>query len=222
MIDAGVFALVVGRLYLVYDSEDGVGQVESIGRSSALVEHYLQLWLCGSEVEHCLAEVLAKLRVEPCGADDDILATACHDFLFAVKLGCTIYACRSSLLLGSARYIVWFLAKDVVGGNLHEQSACLLHCQGKVLWSIGIQFLCKCCQLLVVFAGIHIGPCRTVDDGVYVVLAHHLAYGVHVCNVEVSGFHAFHLVHVGEEIVVCGVLAHDSHLVAELSVGSCH
>ena len=63
---------------------------------------------------------------------------------------------------------------------------------------------------------------KDLDDGVYVVLAHHLAYGVHVCNVEISGFHAFHLVHVGEEIVVCGVLAHDSHLVAELSVGSCH
>ncbi len=35
MIDAGVFALVVGRLYLVYDSEDGVGQVECVGRSTA-------------------------------------------------------------------------------------------------------------------------------------------------------------------------------------------
>ena len=137
-----------------------------------------------------------------------------------MQLGRAIYARRRALLLRTARHIVGFLAEHIVGGNLNQQSVHLLHRLGEVLRGIGVQFLGECRQFLIGLTSIHIGPCGTVDDDIDIILLHHLADGIHIRDVEVSGLKPLHLVDIREDIAVCGILANDSHLIAELTVGT--
>jgi hypothetical protein len=103
---------------------------------------------------------------------------------------------------------------------VYEQSSHGLHGKGKVLGSIGIEALCQGGKGRVGFAGIHIGPCGTVHDGIDALCLHHLHDSLAVGNVQEGGFLSLHLVDVGENIFVCTVLGKQAHFGTQLAVGS--
>lgn len=94
MIYSNIFILALGSLYLIQYGDDGISQIECVCRGSTLVEDNLQLWLGCSQVEHRLAEVLAKLRIQPSRTDNHIIAANSHNFLLTMKFRSSINAKR--------------------------------------------------------------------------------------------------------------------------------
>lgn len=220
VVDAGIGGGVLGALDGMEYLLDGSGQVESVGGGATLVEDHLKLGLGGREVEHGLAEVLAKLGVEPSGADDDGMTSGSENLLLAMELGRTIHAGRCALAVGTAGGVVRLFAKDIIGGNLHQPAAHFLHGTGQILGRCGVELLYKS-LLGRVFGAIDIGPGGTVDDGLDVVSLDHGANGFQVGDVEVGGVEPFNLIDIGEEVVIGGTTGYEAHLVAELAVGPC-
>ena len=137
-----------------------------------------------------------------------------------MKLCHTINTGWSSLLIRIAGHVVRLLAEHVVRAYLDKHAVCFLHCRGKVLRSISIQLLSESSQLLVRLTSVHICPCSTIYDCLYIVFLHHLADGVHVSNVKVSGLLTLHLIDIRENVMVRRISADDTHLIAKLTVGT--
>ena len=169
--------------------DDGICEVQGIRRCATLVEHHLQLRLGGCQGEHRLAEVLAELRIQPRSTDDDILASGRCYVLFAMQLCSAIDTRRGSLLVRIARHIIWLLAKDIVGRDVHQPAIDLLHGEGKVCRSLGIQLLRQGSKLRVGLAGIDIRPGSTVDNDVNIMLADHLPDVIHIGDIKVCGLY---------------------------------
>ena len=149
-----------------------------------------------------------------------MLASRSNDLLFAMQLGLAIYTRWRSLLLFLAWHVIWLLAKHIIGRDLNEQTASLTHRNGKVAWSIGIELLCQCREFLIGLTSIDIGPCRTVDDYINVILLHHSPDGIQISDIKIGSFKSLNLIDIGEDIFVRTGLCHDAHLVTKLTIGA--
>ena len=94
MIYSNIFILALGSLYLIQYGDDGISQIECVCRSTTLVEDNLQLRLGCRQVEHRLAEVLAKLRIQPSRTDNHIVTASSHNLLLSMKFRSSINAKR--------------------------------------------------------------------------------------------------------------------------------
>ena len=61
-------------------------QIFSVSRGSDLVKDNLKLGLGGSEIEHGFDEILTKLAIEPCSAQDYGIATYFFDILLPMRI----------------------------------------------------------------------------------------------------------------------------------------
>lgn len=196
-------------LALLDDVADGGGQVIGIGGGSCLVEDDFQAGFRGREVEHRFQEVLPVLAVQPGRADDEIVAAAADDSLFAMQLGLAVNAGGVGCLFFPARGVVPGSAEDVVGGDMYEQTIVPADGYGQVLYGLGVE---QFGQFSVVFGLVYIGIGGTVDDDFHVIVGYHLLYGGSIGDVELDD--------IGEDIMVGALLRYDAHLVAELAVGA--
>ena len=166
-------------------------------------------------MEHRLAEIPAKLRVEPRSTNDDMLATRPQDSLLSMKFRQAIDTRWSSLLVFPAWRVGNITSKDIIRRDMDEQSIDFLHDLGKIRGGNGIQSLHDfTCRL----SSIHIGPGRAVDDDVHSILSHHRADSFQIGNVEIRGFLVFLLVHIREDVMVRTLSRHDTNLVAKLPI----
>ena len=211
MIDAAVASV----LAVLHNVEDGQGEVEGIGRGATLIKDHFQLGLRGGEIEHGLHKILAKLRVEPGRAQDDMVDARGLNLLLAVELGEAVDAGGGALLVFLTRHVVGIAAKHIIGAHVHEESAYLFHHFGQILGGRGVEGLDDGPGGL---GGIDIGPCGAVDDAAHTVLLHHLANVVDIGDVELG----ISVAHIGEDIMVLAVFRNELHLVAQLSVGACY
>ena len=184
---------------------------------SGLVENDLELRTRGRELKHGLHEVLAELAVEPAGTDDQVPASAFQDSLFALQFCQTVNTGRCPFLVFAARRVVGISAEHVVGADVNQQAARFLH-RGRQMADGGSVEQVR--QLVIVFCGIHVGIGGAVDDGIDLPAAHHRTDGLRIRDVELLHFHAGHIVHVGEDILVGRCCGYDPQFASELSVGS--
>ena len=158
---------------------------------------------------------MSELGIEPRRADDDIMSAHSLYLLLSVKFRKTIDTRRSALLILTARSIVRVAAKDVVGRDMHQQSAYFLHSLGEVLRCRGVEGLDDVAGGLGL---VDIRPRGTVDDAFHVVLGHHPADSVQVGDVEFL----IAVADIRKDVFILTVLGDNLHLVAQLSVGSCN
>ena len=142
------------------------------------------------------------------------------DSLLAHLLCLAVDASGCALLVGLAGRVVGFLAEDVVGGDVNEPAAHLLHGLGQDAGGCGVQLLD---QRIVPgsLCRIDISPGGTVHDGLHVAVPHHGSDSIGVGDVQVDGLRPILLADVGEDIIVRGVFRYEAYFVAQLSVGSC-
>ena len=219
MVDAGLVVNIlctVRRIVIEYGL-DGHGQVVGVGRRAGLVEHHVQLRLGGGQVKHRLDEVPAILGIKPGSTDDDVFAARLLDIALAFQFGLAVNACRGAFLVLTAGGVIGITAKHVVGGNLNQQTVDGLHGLGQDFRGLGIELAA---QGYIAFGLVHIGIGRTVDNAPDVLFRHHAVDGFGIGDVENGGLHAFGSNHVRKDIVMAGLSADQTHLVAKLSVGT--
>ena len=113
--DVVVNAVVAIVFSVLENVEDGSRKVIGVCWGAHLVEHYLQLWLACCEGKHRLHEILAELAVEPCGAQDKMVAPYSLYILLAMEFAESIDACGCSFLILGTRCIVGVAAKHIIG-----------------------------------------------------------------------------------------------------------
>ena len=146
-----------------------------------LVVHYLDGGFLGGEAEHGLDEVFAEFAVEPGRADDDVAAADAPDGFFSVEFCDGVDALRSGFfVLGDGR-MVRFSAKDVVGGDMHQQSVNLLHRHRQILHRLCIQLFC---QIIIILRPFHIRIASTVHNDINPLRLHHGPNGRTVRNIQ--------------------------------------
>ena len=85
-----------------------------------LVENDAELRLGGGEVEHGFAKVFAILGIEPCGANDDVIAPDGGYALLAMQLGEAVDTGGCALLRLATWGVVGVAAENVVGGDVNQ------------------------------------------------------------------------------------------------------
>ena len=209
MIDASLVELVG-----LNDVRDDSSQVAGIGRSTHLVEYHLQGVVTCREVLHRLHEILTPLRVEPCCADDDVLAASSLDALFSCELGFAIYAERIGFPVFLARDVLVAL-KHIVCTYMNQSSIHFLHRLSQV----------ACCRIVeqvgeveVALRLIHVGIGSTVNNNLDIIFLHLFADSVEVSNIQF--LIAFS--HIGEDKLVIAVFGANLHFMAELTISACN
>ena len=96
----------VGRQRLGKDREEGAGQIGGGGGGAALIDDNFHLGARAGELEHGLGEVLAVGTVEPCGAEDEVLAVDAPNGLFAAEFRSAVHAGGCALLVFAGRGVL--------------------------------------------------------------------------------------------------------------------
>ena len=209
MIDASLVELVGFD-----DMSDDCCQISGIGRSTHLVEYHLQGVVTSREVLHRLHEILTPLRVEPCCANDDVLAACSLDALFSGELGLAIYAERIGFPVFLARNVLVAL-EHIVCAHMNQGSIHFLHRLSQV----------ACCRIVeqvgeveIALRLIHIGIGSTVNNNLDIIFLHLFADSVEVSNIQF--LIAFS--HIGEDKFVIAVFGANLHFMAELTISACN
>ena len=173
---------------------NNVGKVACKGRSAHLVEHHFQRIVCCGKALHGLHKVLSPLRVEPCCSYDDTVTSRSGNCCLACKFRFAVDAERISRPV----FLAWRVAvalENIVGTYMYQRTACFLHCCSQIACSrVVYQIGC----VVVAFGFVYVGVCSTVNDYVHIVILHHIAYILDICNVKFL----VAVCHVGEYIVV--------------------
>ena len=177
MVGADVFR----RQRLRKDRKDRGGEIGGGGGRAALVDDDFHFGAAAGELEHGLGEILAIGTVEPCGAEDEVLAVDAANGLLAAEFRCAVHAGGCALLIFATRSVVGLGAEHIVGGDVHQprigrvRGECEIF-DGKVVDEVA--------TLGIIFGGVDVGVGGAVDDAVDGVVVHEAKNGFAVGDVE--------------------------------------
>ena len=148
-------------LAVVDNIDNSVGEILSIGRCSCLVKNDIELRTCCRKVEHGLDEVFAVFRIEPCGTDDYVAATAFQDFFFAVEFCTTIGSGRVERFFFCTWCVAEISAENIVCRDMDQRYVIVSRRLGKVADGGGVYSLC---DFFLLFSTVDVGVGRAIDD----------------------------------------------------------
>ena len=131
------------------------------------------------------------------------------DGLLAEQLGAAVDPGGVGRLLLGTGGVVEVAAENVVGRNVDEEPADLVHGDSKISDGRSVKQLG---EGGIVLGLVDVGIGGAIDDGLDMLVLHGLQHGVGVGDVELGD--------VGEEVTVLGMLCDETELAAQLAVGS--
>ena len=161
-------------------SENGDGEVASVGRRADLVENHAQFVFFAPQTKHRFHEIVAESGVEPRRANHHRPTATVRYVLLAFEFRAPINAVRTSRVVLAIGHVLRSV-ENVVGRNLYHPTAASLDGFGQIARRIGVEFSA---EISVAFRLIDGGISRAVHDAVDLVFLDKLPDGFRVGDVE--------------------------------------